>query len=65
MRRGQRSKGPGRALPLLCAVVLAWPATAVADEADASVTCREKKVSVTLAPDRPADQTIFTRLCRR
>src|SRR5688572_30431262 len=65
MRRAEHSRGPGRALPLVCAVVLAWPATAVADDlgSSASVTCREQKVSVALAPDRPADQTILTRLC--
>lgn len=48
MRRGQHGIGPGRALPLLCAVVLALPATAVADDLDAgvSVTCREQRVPV-------------------
>ena len=53
-------------MPLLCAVVLlAWPAPAGAEEpgGSPSVTCREQDVAVALAPGRPADQTIFTRLC--
>ena len=65
MRTGQHPRAPGRALALLCAVVLAWPAAAVADGEDAgpSVTCGEQRVFVALAPHRPADQTVLTRLC--
>src|SRR5262245_30323019 len=64
MRRGQQSRQPGRGLALVFAVGVAWPATAVAGEDDTSaVACREQRVPVALAPDRPADQTIFTRLC--
>jgi pimeloyl-ACP methyl ester carboxylesterase len=56
---------PGRALPLMFVVVLAWPATAVAEKPDGSpaITCRPQYVPVALAPDRPTDQTIYTRLC--
>ncbi len=52
-------------LGVLCAVVLGWPGAAIAAESDTdgSVSCREQRVSVALAPDRPADQTIATRLC--
>jgi len=66
MGRGKQSRGAGRALPLLLALVLpAWPALTGAEESDGtpSVPCREQYVPVALAPDRPADQTIYTRLC--
>src|SRR6185295_13465031 len=65
MRRGRQSTRPGRALPLMFVVVLAWPATAVAEETDGSpaITCRPQYVPVALAPDRPTDQTIYTQLC--
>jgi pimeloyl-ACP methyl ester carboxylesterase len=65
MGRGQHGKTTGRTLPLLLAVVLAWPATAAAQQPPDSptVTCRQQDVQVALAPDRPADQRIFTQLC--
>jgi hypothetical protein len=65
MRGGRCSRGLGRTVPLLCAVVLALPAAAVADDLDGgiSVTCQEQRVAVALAPDRPADQTYAEDIC--
>ena len=34
MQKGQHLRAPGRALPLLFAVLLAWPAAANAEESD-------------------------------
>jgi pimeloyl-ACP methyl ester carboxylesterase len=62
----QRSWRQGRCLPLVfAAVMMAWPAPVLAEEPDdaGTVTCKEQQVRVALAANRPADQTIATRLC--
>jgi pimeloyl-ACP methyl ester carboxylesterase len=63
--KAQRPLRPGRVLPLCLTVVLWWPApvSARTPEPGTAVTCRESQVQVALAPGRPADQAVATKLC--